>query len=159
MSGTGTRPNTGTSGTYLAVWPVDPDMGLPAARQAATSDLHRLAELAGVVLTGPATFTVCAADSWHGPLGVPGDLLLVACAPARALPAAGAGAGPAPSGGSVAAEHLPADVTARERGRPELPARRDALARLRRAGHTDAQIACRAGLSTRTVQRLLAATR
>lgn len=152
---------SGTGGTYLAVWPVDPDLGLPAARRAATGDLARLAELAGVVLTGPATFTVCAAGSWHGPLGAPGDLLLVACAPARAVPAAeaGAGAGAAASGGSVAAEHLPADVTARERGRPELPARRDALARLRRAGHTDAQIACRAGLSTRTVQRLLAATR
>lgn len=150
---------SGTGGTYLAVWPVDPDLGLPAARRAATGDLARLAELAGVVLTGPATFTVCAADSWHGPLGVPGDLLLVACAPARAVPAAEAGAGSGTTGCSVAAEHLPADVTARERGRPELPARRDALARLRRAGHTDAQIACRAGLSTRTVARLLATTR
>ena len=149
----------GIGGTYLAVWPVDPDLGLPAARRAATGDLARLAELAGVVLTGPATFTVCAAGSWHGPLGAPGDLLLVACAPARAVPAAEAGAGPAAPGGSVAAEYLPADVTARERGRSELPARLDALARLRRAGHTDAQIAYRAGLSTRTVQRLLAATR
>jgi len=108
---------SGTGGTYLAVWPVDPDLGLPAARRAATGDLARLAELAGVVLTGPATFTVCAAGSWHGPLGGPGDLLLVACAPARAVPAAEAGSGPAAPGGSVAAEHLPADVTAREHGR------------------------------------------
>jgi DNA-binding NarL/FixJ family response regulator len=33
------------------------------------------------------------------------------------------------------------------------------LAQLRRAGYTDTQIARRTGLSARTVQRLLAATR
>ncbi len=136
MSGTGTGACPDPDGTYLAVWPVDPDMALPVARRAATDDLRRLAELAGVTLTGPIRFSVCAAQSWHGPLGAPGDLLLVAFAPARAVPAGQAGAGRAPPGCSVTAEHLPADVTARERGRPELPARLDALARLRRTGHT-----------------------
>ena len=67
---------SGTGGTYLAVWPVDPDMGLPAARRAATGDLARLAELAGVVLTGPADVPVAAGvirapahqlvDCWDG---------------------------------------------------------------------------------------------
>ena len=110
MSGTGTGACPDPDGTYLAVWPVDPDMALPAARRAATDDLPRLAELAGVTLTGPVRFTVCAAQSWHGPLGAPGDLLLVALAPARAVSAAWAGTSPVPPSGSAAAEHLLAAV-------------------------------------------------
>ena len=46
------------NGTYLALWPVDPDASWPAARAAALDDLTRLTALAGVVLVGPPTFTL-----------------------------------------------------------------------------------------------------
>jgi len=139
-------PTPADGGTYLAVWPVEPDMTWPAARRAAGEDLRRLAELAGVTLTGPVRFIVCAAQHWHGPLGTPGDLLLVALAPAQT--ASAAGRGPTPPGCSAAAEYLPADVTARERGRRERQARLDALAQLRRAGYTAALLTVEEGVSS-----------
>src|SRR5450759_2528077 len=139
------------SGTYLALWPVDPDASWPAAHAAALDDLTRLTALAGVVLVGPPTFTCCEPPGWSGPLGTPGDLLLVAVAAVRA--AAADERTPAPTG-SPSAQYLPADVTVRERGVGERAARLEALTRLLRTGLTTEAIAVRTGLSTRTLDRL-----
>ena len=139
------------SGTYLALWPVDPDASWPAAHAAALDDLTRLTALAGVVLVGPPTFTCCEPSGWSGPLGTPGDLLLVAVAAVRA--AAADERTPAPTG-SPSAQYLPADVTVRERGVGERAARLEALTRLLRTGLTTEAIAVRTGLSTRTLDRL-----
>jgi hypothetical protein len=142
--------NQSCDGTYLAVWPVDSDASWPAARAAAMADLTRLTALAGVVLVGPPTFTCCDPPEWSGPLGTPGDLLLVAVAAVRA---AADERTPTPTG-SPTAPYLPNDVTIRERGAGERAARLEALGRLIRAGLTTEAIAVRTGLSTRTLDRL-----
>src|SRR5664279_4495630 len=98
-----------------------------------------------------ATFTCCEPPGWSGPLGTPGDLLLVAVAAVRA--AAADERTPAPTG-SPTAQYLPADVTVRERGVGERAARLEALTRLLRTGLTTEAIAVRTGLSTRTLDRL-----
>jgi hypothetical protein len=139
------------SGTYVALWPVDPDTTWPAARAAAMEDLLRLTALAGVVLLGPPAFTLCEPHEWSGRLGTPGDLLLVALAAVRAV--AVDEDAPAPAG-SPTADYLPADVTVRELGAGERAARLDAVSRLVRTGLTTEAIAVRSGLSTRTVDRL-----
>src|SRR5664280_515227 len=139
------------SGTYLALWPVDPDASWPAAHAAALDDLTRLTALAGVVLVGPPTFTCCEPPGWSGPLGTPGDLLLVAVAAVRAAAADERTSAPT---GSPTAQYLPADVTVRERGVGERAARLEALTRLLRTGLTTEAIAVRTGLSTRTLDRL-----
>src|SRR5450759_1423495 len=138
-------------GTCRALLPVDPDASWPAARAAALDDLTRLTALTGVVLVGPPTFTCCEPPGWSGPLGTPGDLLLVAVAAVRA--AAADERTPAPTG-SPSAQYLPADVTVRERGVGERAARLEALTRLLRTGLTTEAIAVRTGLSTRTLDRL-----
>jgi hypothetical protein len=98
-----------------------------------------------------AELTCCEPPGWSGPLGAPGDLLLVAVAAVRAAKADERT--PKPTG-SPTAQCLPADVTVRERGVGERAARLEALTHLLRTGLTTEAIAVRTGLSTRTLDRL-----
>ncbi|MHB2021963.1 MAG: hypothetical protein ACYCO3_01330 [Mycobacteriales bacterium] len=144
------------SATYFACWPVAADVSLSEATTAAVAALRRDAQLLGLLLLDTPTLVFIDAVHWRGPLGAPGDLLLVAFTPARPVSAGEADhavdAGPAERD---TVGLLPADVVVRERGRAERGSRRRAAAEMRAAGASTAAIARRAGLSMRTVTRLL----
>lgn len=129
----------GRSGhTFIAMWPLDPDVGWKTATNEARRRLRPMLAQAAVELLGEGTFTTRAATADEGFL--PGTLLVFTC-PARELP-------------SCLDPFLPSDVVIRENGYSlEKHARVEALLQ---QGWDCRRIADYSGISIRKVERIKA---